>query len=268
LADESRIAEAAAYLRGAVPSRAHLGLVLGSGLGGVRKAFRTVRAFPYGTIPHFPVSTVHGHRGELAFAVRDKVHVWIMDGRVHLYEGHDFLRVTFPVRVLARLGMTALIVTNAAGGVSKKLSPGDIMLIEDHINLMWNVVPEVGGRPSPRHSPYYSKRMIDAAEDLAGRMEVRALRGVLLAGTGPAYETRAEVEFARQIGADAVTMSTIPEVTACYRLGVTVVGMSLITNMAAQPKGGHEDVLISARQGSKNLEKMILALAGRIREEA
>jgi purine-nucleoside phosphorylase len=262
--DDAEIAAALAYLAPRIPYRVGLGIVLGSGLGGVRKAFRTVRAFPYGEIPHFPISTVQGHRGELVLASRGKVRAWIMDGRVHVYEGHDHLRVTFPARVLANLGVKTMIITNAAGALSGRLSPGDIMLIENHIDLMWRVVPEVGGTPQIEHRPYYSKRMLDLAEDIAGRIGVRAKRGVLLATTGPSYETRAEVEFARKIGADAATMSTIPEVTMCHMLGVTVVGMSLITNVAAQPKGGHEDVLSSARRGSKHLEKMILALAGRI----
>jgi purine-nucleoside phosphorylase len=259
---------AAAYLRSRVPYSAGLGIVLGSGLGGIRRAFRTARAFPYGDIPGFPVSTVHGHKGELVLAGRGGVRVWIMDGRVHRYEGHDYLRVTFPVRVLARLGVKAMVITNAAGAISPGLRPGDIMLIRDHIDLMWNAVPELSSGPRVRHRPYYSRRMLDIAEEVARKIGVKAQRGVLLAATGPCYETRSEVEFARKIGADAATMSTIPEVTECHRLGIAVMGMSLVTNVAAQPKGGHDEVLVSARRGSRNLEKMILALAGRIRERA
>jgi purine-nucleoside phosphorylase len=266
--NEADIAAAAAYLSRSVPYRVSLGIVLGSGLGGVREAFRTVRAFPYRDIPHFPVASVEGHKGELVLASRGDVRAWIMDGRVHLYEGHTYHRVTFPARVLARLGVTTMIITNAAGAVNPDLSPGDIMLIEDHINLMWTVVPEVGGGPQVMHRPYYSKRMLDLAESVAREIGVRAKRGVLLAASGPSYETRAEVEFARKIGADAATMSTVPEVTACHRLGVTVLGMSLVTNLAAQPKGGHDDVLISAGRGSKHLERLVLAVAGRIQGKA
>jgi purine-nucleoside phosphorylase len=265
--NEIEIEEASDYLRRRVPYRPGLGIVLGSGLGGVRKVFQTVRAFPYRDIPHFPVSTVHGHRGELVLARRGGLKAWIMDGRVHLYEGHDLGRVTFPVTVLARLGVGTMIITNAAGAVSAGLSPGDIMLIEDHIDLMWKGVPEITDRPQVRHRPYYSRRMLDVAERMAGTNGVRAVRGVLLATTGPSYETPSEVEFARKIGADAATMSTIPEVTACHRLGVTILGMSLLTNVAAHPKGGHEEVLASARRGSRSLEKMILAVAGAIQGE-
>jgi purine-nucleoside phosphorylase len=266
-ADEAAVAAAAEYLSRRVPYQVGLGIVLGSGLGGVRKAFRAVRAFPYRDIPHFPVSTVEGHRGELVLGRRGKVDAWIMDGRVHLYEGHDILRVTFPARVLARLGAATMIITNAAGAVNPKLRPGDVMLIESHIDLMWKVVPEVTSGPLIRHRPYYSKRMLDLAESVAGRIGIRARKGVLLASTGPSYETGSEVEFARKIGADAATMSTIPEVTVCHQLGITVLGMSLLTNVAAQPKAGHEEVLVSARRGSKHLEKLILAVAGKIQGE-
>ena len=262
--NEAETAAAVDFLSRSVPYRAGLGIVLGSGLGGVRNAFRTVRAFPYRDIPHFPVSTVQGHRGELVLAARGSVKAWIMDGRVHLYEGHSYYRVTFPARVLANLGVATMIITNAAGAVNPDLSPGDIMLIEDHVDLMWNVVPGIGGGPQVLHRPYYSKRMLELAEEVAREVGVRAKRGVLVAASGPSYETRAEVEFARKIGADAATMSTVPEVSVCHQLGVTVLGMSLVTNVAAGPKGGHEDVLVSARRGTKHLEKMVLAVAGRI----
>ena len=265
--NETEIAEASGFLRERIPYRPGLGVILGSGLGGVRKAFRTVRAFPYRSIPHFPVSTVHGHRGELVLAERGGLRAWIMDGRVHIYEGRDPGRVTLPATVLARLGAGTMIITNAAGAISDRLSPGDIMLIEDHIDLMWKGAHGLTGLPQVRHRPYYSKLMLDLAERMAREKRVPASRGVLLAGTGPAYETKSEVEFARKIGADAATMSTIPEGTVCHRLGVTILGMSLITNVAARPKGGHEEVLVSARRGSRNLEKLILAVAGELKGE-
>jgi len=132
---------------------------------------------------------------------------------------------------------------------------------------MWKGVPDLADEPQVRRRPYYSRRMLDLAEGIAREEGVRAARGVLLAATGPSYETRAEVEFARKVGADAATMSTIPEVTMCHRLGVTVLGMSLITNVAASPKGGHEEVLVAARRGSRGLEKMILAVARAIQGE-
>lgn len=265
--NENEISAASGYLRQRVPYSPGLAIILGSGLGGVRKAFRTVCAFPYRSIPHFPVSTVHGHRGELVLASRGGLKAWIMDGRVHVYEGGDPGRVTLPAQVLARLGAGTMIITNAAGAVSDRLSPGDIMLIEDQIDLMWRGVFGMTGLPDVRHRPYYSRRMLDLAEGMAREKRVPASRGVLLAATGPAYETRAEVEFARKVGADAATMSTIPEVTVCHRLGVTILGMSLITNVAARPEGGHEEVLVAARRGSKNLEKLILAVAGAIKGE-
>ncbi len=258
---EAEIKAATGFIRRSVPFRARLGIILGSGLGGVRDAFRTVRAFPYGEIPHFPVSSVPGHMGRLILGSKGKLKVFIMDGRVHLYEGYSFGKVTFPVHVLRELGVSAMIITNASGGVSPKLKPGDLMLIDDHVDLMWKGVPGMSDGPQSWHRPYYSRRLSDLAEERATRIGVSLKRGVLVASTGPSYESRAEVEFARKIGADAATMSTVPEVTVCHRLGMAVLGLSLVTNLAPAGGAGHEEVVAAAKKGSRNLQRLILEIA-------
>lgn len=258
-ADE-KVAETKAYLRKVCPFSARTGIILGSGLGSVRAAFRTVEAMPYGRIPHFPVSTVLGHRGELVFAKRGSRRVVILDGRVHCYEGYARSEVTFPVRVLRALGVAAIIVTNASGAVSRRLDPGEIMLIEDHVDLIRGATSGFERDPRPVRRPYYSARLVDLAEGLARARRIRAKRGVLLGGTGPSYETRAEVEFARALGADAVTMSTVPEVTVCHQLGISVLGLSLVTNVAASHGSGHDEVIDFAAAASRNLRTLIVSV--------
>lgn len=254
------VREAKSYLAPAMPYSLRTSLILGSGLGPVRDAFETVRAFPYGDIPHFPVSTVAGHRGELVVAKHGSRRLIILDGRVHRYEGYSWSQVTLPVRVLHALGITTMIITNASGAVSPRLKPGDIMLIEDHIDLIWKGVAEVSPGPQALRRPYYSKRMTDLAEAAARARGIVARRGVLLATTGPAYETKREVEFARKMGADSVTMSTVPEVTVCHELGISVIGMSLITNVAASHAGGHAKVVGFAAAASRNLRELVLGV--------
>jgi purine-nucleoside phosphorylase len=257
---EDWVREAKAYLTPRLPFSVRTSLTLGSGLGPVREAFETVRAFPYNEIPHFPISTVAGHRGELVLAKRGSRRLAILDGRVHRYEGYSWSQVTLPIRVLHALGITTVILTNASGAVSPKLKPGDIMLIEDHIDLIWKGVAGVSAGPQVLRRPYYSKRMTDLAEDVARARGIAATRGVLLASTGPAYETKREVEFARKMGADSVTMSTVPEVTVCHELGISVIGMSLITNVAAGHAGGHADVIGFAQTACRKLREVILGV--------
>jgi purine-nucleoside phosphorylase len=254
---EGEINEAAAFLRKGLTSRARFGVVLGSGLGEVRSAFRIRRRIDYAAIPNFPVSTVAGHRGELLLGERGGKRAWIMDGRVHRYEGHSFSRITLPARVLGALGVKTMIITNSAGGVGPGIEPGDLMLIEDHIDLLWGSLRELSHEPAVVHKPYYSRNLIELAEEVARRAGLGVKRGVLLATTGPTYETRTEADFARKVGADAVSMSTVPEVTVCHQLGISVLGVSLITNLAAQHVGGHQKVIDFAAVASKNLSTLI-----------
>ncbi len=253
---DEKLSQAHNFLRRRIPYRLRIGIILGSGLGVVRDAFHSEIAFPYKEIPYFPISTVPGHRGRLLIARRGRTRVLIMDGRVHRYEGYSFEQVTFPIKVMHRLGIRSLVITNAAGSLTEWLVPGDLMLIEDHVDLMFNVSPELSGS-LVFHKSYYSKRLIDLAESIALSQKVRIRRGVLVASTGPTYETPAEVEVARKAGGHAVTMSTIPEVTMCHALGISVLGISLITNMAAWHGGGHREVIELARKGSSNLKRLI-----------
>ena len=258
------IGQAVAYLRKFIPFRVRVGLVLGSGLGVVREQFRAVAEIPYGEIPHFPISTVHGHVGRLIVGRRGTHRVLIMDGRVHRYEGYSFEKVTFPIAVLHKLGVTTAIITNAAGAVNRRLVPGDIMLITDHIDLMWQGVSDVSSGPQAIHKPYYSKRLTEIALEIGASGSIPVKKGVLLAQTGPSYETRAEVEFARKSGADAATMSTVPEVTVCHMLGISVLGLSVITNVAASHGSGHEDVVSSAEEAGRNLGRLIVGILGKM----
>lgn len=215
-----------------------LGVVLGSGLGAFGDTLEDRVRIPYADIPRMPVSRVVGHAGVLSLGRVDDVEVACMQGRVHLYEGHEAERVVFGVRLLARLGCQAVLITNAAGGVHPSLRPGDLMLIVDHINLTGRnplAGPNVDalGPRFPDMSEAYDRGLRDIARQ-AARVEGLSLHeGVYLANFGPAYETPAEVRMARTLGADAVGMSTVPEVIALRHMGVRTAAISCITNLAA-----------------------------------
>mgnify|MGYP000014574558 CR=1 FL=1 len=257
--DDYSVDQAYRFLRARIPFRIRIGIILGSGLGPVRDAFKVEMAFPYNSIPNFPVSTVAGHKGRLLVGKRGSKRALIMDGRIHRYEGYSFEKVTFPIRVMHKFGVRIIIVTNAAGSISDFLKPGDLMLIEDHVDLMWNVVSDLG-KAHVMKKPYYSAKLLEVAERVAVSHKLPVKKGVLVAATGPTYETPSEVELARKAGGHAVTMSTIPEVTMCHALGISVVGISLITNIAAWHGGGHEEVIRLARMGAKNLRNLIAGL--------
>ena len=248
---------AAARIRRGAKTEPLVGLVLGSGLGAFAERLSDRIAIPYGEIPHFPASTgVVGHAGELVLGRVGKIAVAVLSGRVHFYEGHSMADVVFPARVLARLGVKAVILTNAAGGVRLTFKPGDLMVISDHINffghhpLIGANVDELGPR-FPDMSFVYDpalRRVLKAT----GRSEKIPLReGVYLGNSGPSYETPAEIRAFRRMGADAVGMSTVPEAIALCHAGVRVAGISTITNMAAgilkQPLD-HSEVLETTRR--------------------
>ena len=215
-----------------------IGVVLGSGLGAFGDTLDNLHKIPYADIPKMPVSRVKGHAGMLSLGQVDGTPVACMQGRVHMYEGHEPERVVFGVRLLARLGCKAVLITNAAGGIHPALRPGDFMLIIDHINLMGRnplVGPNIDslGPRFPDMTHAYDPDLCDAARE-AARVEGLALReGVYLANLGPSYETPAEIRMARTLGADAVGMSTVPEVIALQHMGVRVGAVSCITNLAA-----------------------------------
>lgn len=212
------------------------GIILGSGLGTLADRIENPVVVPYREIPHFPESTAMGHKGNLIFGMLGGKYVVAMQGRFHYYEGYDMKQVTFPVRVMKMLGIGYLFVSNAAGGINYDYRVGDLMIIRDHINLMPN--PLIGrnnddfGPRFPDMTRPYEPKLIAAAEKAAAGLGYELKKGVYVAGTGPTYETPSEYDYFRRIGADAVGMSTVPEVIVARHSGIPVFGMSVITNEA------------------------------------
>jgi len=234
----ANLGEAVRFIQSKTPLRPAIGLVLGSGLGAFARSLEKATAIPYGEIPHFPTSTAIGHSGELVVGHCQGVPVAVMAGRAHLYEGYTLQQVVFPVQVLGRMGVKILVLTNAAGSVNVAYKPGELMVISDHINFM-------GGNPmiGPNEdqlglrffdmSEAYDPHLREIAEKACWKAGVTVRKGVYIAFTGPSYETPAEIKMSRAMGADAVGMSTVPEVIAARHMGVRVLGISCITNMAA-----------------------------------
>ncbi len=245
-----RLDEAAAVVRGRTPLRPATGVVLGSGLGAFADALEEAVAVPFAEIPHFPASTVVGHSGALVVGRCRGVPVAVLKGRVHFYEGYRLDEVVFPVRALGRLGVKTLVLTNAAGAINAAFAPGELMVIEDHINLLGNPLlgpnEETLGPRFPDMTEAYDRGLRDVAEAACRAAGVRGHRGVYVSIPGPSYETPAEIRMFRAVGADAVGMSTVPEVIAARHMGLRVVGLSCLTNMAAgvtDRKLDHREVL-------------------------
>jgi len=233
-----QVAEAAAHVAKLGAPEPRIGVVLGSGLGAFGDTLSGLVKVPYTEIPHLPRSTVAGHAGNLCLGSVGSAPVACLQGRVHLYEGHEPARVTFGVRLLAALGCRAVVLTNAAGGIASELSPGDLMLIVDHLNLTAKN-PLIGsnddalGTRFPDLSQAYDLAICDAARRAAKERGVTLREGVYACLLGPTYETPAEIRMLRTLGADAVGMSTVPEVIALRHGGIRVGAMSCITNLAA-----------------------------------
>jgi purine-nucleoside phosphorylase len=263
---------AAAFVQARCALRPAIGLVLGSGLGAFAETLDEAVAVPYRDIPHFPTSTAVGHKGELVLGRCQGVPVAVMAGRVHFYEGYSLQQVVFPVRVLGRLGVRTLVVTNAAGAVNTAYRPGELMVLDDHINL-------IGGNPlvGPNHdalgqrffdmSCAYDPALRAMAREAARQAGLVAHTGVYVALCGPSYETPAEIRMLRTLGADAVGMSTVPEVLAARHMGLRVLGLSCLTNMAAgvldQPLD-HAEVL----EVGETVKERLLQVLGRIVADA
>ena len=242
-----------------------VGVVLGSGLGGLADEVEDRIEIPYDQIPGWPVSTAVGHAGVLTLGTIDGVTLAVMRGRAHLYEGIGADRVVFGIRVLARLGIRTLVVTNAAGAIAESHRPGMLVLISDHVNLM-GTSPLVGpnddalGPRFPDLSDAYDSELRRIAREAAARLDVEAGEGVYAAWLGPQFETPAEIRFMRAIGADLVGMSTVPEVIAARHLGIRCLGISVVTNMAAgvvEGKLGHEEVLAVSAEAEPRLTALL-----------
>lgn len=244
--------ETASYIRDKLPySSPQVGLILGSGLGKAVKGIKKGVEIDYGSIPNFPAATVEGHEGKITAGVLENKNVLIMTGRFHYYEGHDIKKVVFPVRVMKLLGINVLIVTNAAGGINPDFKPGDIMLINDHIGLfapspLRGSNDERFGERFPSMNSAYDTGLLNLARQAASESSITVKEGVYAYTRGPMYETPAEIRALRTLGADAVGMSTVPEVITAVHAGLKVLGISCIANQAAglcETPPAHEEVI-------------------------
>jgi purine-nucleoside phosphorylase len=272
----ARLDEAVRAIRARRDPAARVGLVLGSGLGSFAEGLAGRLAIPYAEIPNFPVSTgVVGHAGELVLGRVGETPVAVLSGRVHFYEGRTLADCVFPARVLARLGVKGVILTNAAGGVRLTFRPGDLMVITDHING-FGTNPLVGpnedalGPRFPDMSAVYDPVLRRIAKAAARHLRIPLREGVYIGLHGPSYETPAEIRALRRIGADAVGMSTVPEAIALRHAGARVLGISTITNMAAgiQKKPlDHTEVMATAQRIGSRLVSLLTAVVPKIAED-
>jgi purine-nucleoside phosphorylase len=256
------------------PLRPKIALVLGSGLGAFADSLADTTRIPYTDIPSFPQSTAIGHAGRLVIGKTGEIAVAAMQGRVHLYEGYSAQQVAFPVRVFARMGIKAVILTNAAGGINLGYSQGALVLIRDHVNLQ-ETNPLVGpnddrfGVRFPDLTHAYCREYRQVSREQASNLGINLHEGVYAALLGPSYETPAEIEYLRRIGADLVGMSTVAEVIAARHMGLKVLAISCVTNMAAgildQPLS-HAEVMETAERVKSTFEALLKAVLPRIAE--
>ncbi|MEQ1759333.1 MAG: purine-nucleoside phosphorylase [Vicinamibacterales bacterium] len=263
---------AAAHIRSVCGQTPDVAIVLGSGLGEFATTFADSVVLPYASIPHWPASTVIGHAGQLVVGTTGGRLVAGLSGRAHFYEGYDMSTVVFATRVMGRLGIKHLILTNAAGGINTGFSQGGLMIIDDHINMM-GTNPLVGpgderfGARFPDMTEVYSKRLRAIADRVGASRGVPLSHGVYVGLHGPSYETPAEIRYLRTIGADAVGMSTVPEAIAARHMGIEVLGISCITNMAAgvlpQPLN-HDEVMETARRVRGSFVSLLEGIVERV----
>lgn len=271
----ARAEHAARTIRSRAPAdEARIALILGSGLGAFANEFESATAIPYDEIPGFAVSTAEGHAGQLVIGKVDQVPVIAMQGRVHYYEGYSLEQVTFPIRVFKLLGVKTLVLTNAAGGIDAELSQGALMIISDHLNLMGDN-PLLGpnderfGPRFPDMTEVYSRELQEHVVDVARELGIEVRRGIYAALAGPSYETPAEIHMLRTFGADAVGMSTVPEAIVARHMGIKVLGVSCITNLAAGISDepiNHEEVIETGHRVRETfaqlLRRVIVSMPG------
>ncbi len=270
-ADPDMVTRASTLIREKIGDAIDTAIILGSGLGGLAERIEGPISIPYRAIPGFPQSTVAGHAGRFVAGTLGARRVLVAAGRYHLYEGHSPDTVAMPTRVLHASDVRTLFVSNAAGGISRTLRPGDLMIIEDHLNLTWRT-PLVGAaRPGetrfPDMSAPYDPRLIRVLRDAALECGLRVANGVYAALAGPAYETPAEIRMLERLGADAVGMSTVPEVLAARALGMSVAGVSCITNVAAGRSNTpltHAEVLETTARVAATFERLVTEFVQRV----
>jgi len=262
-----QIKSTAEYIKSQISITPEIGIILGTGLGGLVKEIEILHSLPYEEIPGMPVSTVEGHHGKLIFGMLGGKKIVAMQGRFHYYEGYGMHHVVFPVRVMKMLGIKNLFVSNASGGVNPDFEIGDLMIITDHINLMPN--PLIGknenefGVRFPDMSEAYDKSLIEKAKAIAKKNNIKVQQGVYVGMTGPTLETPSEYKYAHIIGGDAVGMSTVPEVIAARHLGIPCFAMSIITDVGVEGrivKVTHEDVQRAAEKAEPLMTKIMKEL--------
>lgn len=264
-----KLTEAAEYMRARVGKEPiSLAIILGSGLGDLADELINSVSIPFSSIPHFPQTTVAGHAGKIVVGILRGQRILAMQGRIHYYEGHSMSTVVFPVQMMALMGIKNLLVTNAAGCVNENWKAGDLMLIKDHIKLvadnpLMGENLDVLGERFFDMSDAYSKRLRTMAKEVASKLKIDLKEGVYQLFSGPSYETPAEVRFARLCGADAVGMSTIPEVIAAKHANMEVLGISCLTNMASgilDEQLDHNDVLETSKRVKEDFSTLIKAI--------
>jgi purine-nucleoside phosphorylase len=263
-----QIDQAADAIRKRTSYRPRVGLILGSGLNGLADSVQKADIIPYGELPNWPVSTVEGHAGRLVIGELEGQTALVMQGRIHFYEGYSMSQITLPVRVMLRLGLEMMFVTNAAGGVNPDFAPGDVMLITDNLNLIGMMggnplmgpnIDELGPR-FPDMSQAYDRKLMDLARQVASDENVPLREGVYCALSGPSFEGPADLRFLRGIGSDAVGMSTVPEVIVARHGGMRVLGLSGISNKAnldGSTATTHEEVIEAGKVITPKIEKII-----------
>ncbi len=266
-----RIQETASYLRSKMQTQPQTAIILGTGLGSLVNDITDKYEISYESIPNFPVSTVEGHSGKLIFGKLGNKDIMAMQGRFHYYEGYDMTEVTFPVRVMRELGIQTLFVSNAAGGMNPEFEIGDLMIITDHINffpehpLRGKNIPY--GPRFPDMSEAYNKELIRKANEIAAEKGIKVQQGIYIGTQGPTYETPAEYKMFRILGADAVGMSTVPEVIVANHCGIQVFGMSVITDLGVEGKiveVTHEDVQKAADAAQPLMTTIMRELINRV----
>ena len=267
-----RIGEARKFIRSKTSLKPDVAIILGTGLGGLAGEIKRAVRIPYTEIPHFPVSSVLGHSGELVLGQLSGKKVVAMNGRVHYYEGYSMQEVTFPTRVMKFLGARTLVVSNAVGGMNKFYRKGDIAIISDHINLMGDN-PLIGpnddsiGTRFPDMSEPYSRKLMDLSEKVALENKIKVHRSVFVGVAGPNLETAAEYRFLNGIGADTVGMSTVPEVLVAVHMKMRVLGFSVITDMClpdALKPADHIEIMKAAQRAEPNLTKLVKEVLRRL----
>lgn len=267
-----KIQETVAFIKKKTKVEPYIGIVLGTGLGGLVNDIETIDTLPYNDIPNFPVSTVKGHEGKLIFGKLGGKHVVAMQGRFHYYEGYTMQEVTFPIRVMKFLGIKLLMLSNAAGGVNPEYQIGDLMIINDHINLMGNN-PLLGKNDSdlgprfPDMSEAYDKKIIRQATKIARHHGIHFQVGIYAAVTGPTFETPAEYKYIHILGADAVGMSTVPEAIVARHMGLACFAVSIISDLGVEGKIveiSHEEVIDAASMAEPKMTLIVKEMIAKL----